>query len=127
MQYTKQNQRRVLTHSPIFLERKHHKNVDFMGENKYYKVDAAVCPQRYFYARYFNRCMLTYVSVLRYSKSPSLALGTYFAPRMSLYQELPYGVSRCLLLDISPFSPLCMHRKAHTRRFIRIADNRKER
>ena len=32
MQYTKQNQRRVLTHSPYFLERKHHKNVDFMGE-----------------------------------------------------------------------------------------------
>ena len=32
MQYTKQNQRRVLTHSPIFLERKHYKNVDFMGE-----------------------------------------------------------------------------------------------
>ena len=83
-------------------------------KNEYYKVDAAVCPQRYFYARYFNRCMLTCFSVFGYSKSPSLALGTHFAPRMSLYQELPYGVSRCLLLDISPFSPLCMHRKAHT-------------
>ena len=65
--------------------------------------------------------------LIGYSKSPSLALGTYFAPRMSLCKELPYGVSRCLLLDISPFSPLCMHRKAHTRRFVRIADNRKER
>lgn len=39
-------------------------------------------------------------------KSPTLALGTYFAPRIPLYQELPYGVSRCLLLDISLFSPL---------------------
>ena len=28
-------------------------------KNEYYKVDAAVCPQRYFYARSFNRCMLT--------------------------------------------------------------------
>lgn len=32
MQYTKQNQRRVLTHSPIFFRTQDHKNVDFMGE-----------------------------------------------------------------------------------------------
>ena len=72
------------------------------------------CHSVIFFVRYFNRCMLTCISVSGYSKSPSLALGTYFAPRMSLYQELPYGVSRCLLLDISPFSTLFMHRKAHT-------------
>ena len=49
MQYTKQNQRRVLTHSPIFYVNKMETNMlTLCQKNEYYKVDAAVCPQRFF-------------------------------------------------------------------------------